>query len=65
MAKEPLVKVDTDVQGDAPIEKDLGTKDDRIRERAYQIWIDEGQPHGRELDHWLRAKWEVEGAPDS
>ncbi|MGC2786419.1 MAG: DUF2934 domain-containing protein [Roseiarcus sp.] len=26
--------------------------------------MDEGHPHGRELDHWLRATWEVEGAPE-
>jgi hypothetical protein len=64
MANEPLVEAGSDVQGDAPIEKDPGTKHDHIRERAYHIWVDEGQPHGRELDHWLRARWEVEGAPN-
>ena len=31
----------------------------RIRDRAYRIWIDEGQPDGRYLDHWLRAEKEV------
>jgi hypothetical protein len=38
--------------------------DDHIRERAYLIWIDEGRPDGREVDHWLRAKWELEGEHD-
>src|SRR5215467_9920490 len=61
MADEPLVESGSGVHSDAPTEKNPGTKDDHIRERAYQIWVDEGQPHGRELDHWLRAKWEVEG----
>ena len=32
----------------------------RIRDRAYRIWIDEGQPDGKDLDHWLRAKREIE-----
>jgi hypothetical protein len=32
----------------------------RIRDRAYRIWLDEGQPDGKYLDHWLRAKREVE-----
>jgi len=32
----------------------------RIRERAYRLWLDEGQPEGKSLDHWLRAKREVE-----
>jgi hypothetical protein len=63
MANEPLVESDSGAQSDAPIEKDLGTEDDRVRERAYHIWVDEGHPEGRELDHWLRAKSEVEGAP--
>lgn len=62
MANEPLAESDSGVHGDAPIEKDPGSKDHHIRERAYHIWIDEGRPDGRELDHWLRAKWQVEGA---
>ena len=35
----------------------------RIRERAHEIWIEEGRPEGRATDHWLRAKWELEQAP--
>jgi len=30
-----------------------------IRLRAYTIWIEEGQPHGRDLEHWLRARDEL------
>jgi hypothetical protein len=37
-----------------------GHKDNQIRERAYLICVDEGRPNGREVDHWLRAKWELE-----
>ena len=32
----------------------------RVRDRAYRIWVDEGQPEGKYLDHWLRAKREIE-----
>ncbi|MDP4026615.1 DUF2934 domain-containing protein [Methylobacterium sp. NEAU 140] len=32
-----------------------------MRERAYKIWEENGQGHGHDLDHWLRA--EVETAP--
>lgn len=28
----------------------------RIRDRAYAIWLDEGRPHGRDADHWLQAE---------
>ena len=31
----------------------------RIRDRVYRIWIEEGQPDGKYLEHWLRAKREV------
>jgi hypothetical protein len=30
-----------------------------IQELAYKIWLEEGCPHGRDLDHWLRAESEV------
>lgn len=36
--------------------------EDRIRKRAYEIWEQEGQPHGREVDHWLRAAEEIAAA---
>ena len=36
-------------------------REQRIRERAFQIWIDEGQPEGKDKEHWTRATEEVEG----
>ena len=27
----------------------------RIRERAYRKWLDDGRPDGQALAHWLRA----------
>lgn len=33
--------------------------DERIRERAYQIWLSEGQPVGRDAEHWDRARQQV------
>ena len=29
--------------------------EDQIRETAYLIWLDEGQPHGQDEAHWLKA----------
>ncbi|UFN47299.1 DUF2934 domain-containing protein [Roseomonas sp. OT10] len=37
---------------------------DRIRERAYAIWEREGRPHGRDADHWDRARQEIEGGAE-
>jgi Protein of unknown function (DUF2934) len=39
--------------------------DEAIRQRSYLIWKQEGCPEGRNLDHWLRAKAEVEAEPRS
>ncbi|MGQ4273366.1 DUF2934 domain-containing protein [Terrihabitans sp. B22-R8] len=41
-------------------------KDELIRLRAYEIWIQEGQPEGREREHWLQARREIlgDGAPE-
>jgi Protein of unknown function (DUF2934) len=30
-------------------------RDERIRQRAYEIWEREGRPHGREEEHWRLA----------
>lgn len=31
----------------------------RVRERAYAIWEEEGREHGNDLAHWFRAKAEI------
>ena len=36
--------------------------DEAIRERSYLIWESEGRPSGKELEHWIRARDELEGA---
>ena len=33
----------------------------RIEQRAYRIWIEEGRPLGRDLEHWHRARAETAG----
>lgn len=33
-------------------------KHEQIRTRAYQIWEEEGRPHGRDHHHWTRAEQE-------
>ncbi len=37
-------------------------REEKIRQRAYGIWEQEGYPHGRADDHWQRAVHEVEKA---
>ena len=33
-------------------------EDTRIRQRAYEIWLEEGMPQGRAVEYWLQAKRE-------
>lgn len=34
--------------------------EEAMRQRSYEIWQREGRPEGRALEHWLRAKAELE-----
>jgi hypothetical protein len=34
-----------------------------IAGRAYEIWLNEGCRHGRDLEHWLQAEHELAGKP--
>ncbi|RDJ03843.1 DUF2934 domain-containing protein [Rhizobium grahamii] len=34
----------------------MNEQEQRRRQRAYQIWEDEGRPEGQHLDHWARAE---------
>ena len=34
-------------------------REERIRQRAYQIWQSEGHAHGRHEDHWHQAEREI------
>ena len=37
--------------------------DERVRERAYQLWEAEGKPEGQDFEHWMRAREEIETMP--
>ena len=36
--------------------------DTRIADAAYHLWLKEGRPEGQDMDHWLRARAELEAA---
>lgn len=36
-------------------------REERIRQRAYEIWESEGRPEGAHDEHWLRAVKEIDG----
>jgi len=33
----------------------MNEHEENIRRRAYEIWEQEGRPHGQEMKHWLQA----------
>ncbi|SFZ85813.1 Protein of unknown function [Devosia enhydra] len=37
--------------------------DEDIRRRAYDLWVAEGRPHGRDRDHWDQAARELDATP--
>ncbi|WP_409527034.1 DUF2934 domain-containing protein [Rhizobium sp. BK650] len=41
------------------MEADMASNEERIRQRAYEIWEREGRPHGEDMKHWLQAFQEI------
>ena len=37
-------------------------REDRIRQRAHQLWEEQGRPEGRQADHWDQARTEFGNA---
>lgn len=34
----------------------MDNREEQLRQRAYDIWQSEGEPHGRDRDHWEQAE---------
>ena len=43
----------------------MATKEDQIRQRAYEIWEREGRPHGDDMKHWLQAFQEIAASAEA
>jgi hypothetical protein len=39
---------------------DNTSKEARIRQQAYLVWLEEGRPEGRDKEHWDQAERTVE-----
>ena len=46
----------------AEISEGNAARDEEIRLRAYEIYLERGEQPGRDLDDWLQAERELEGA---
>ncbi|WP_312861912.1 DUF2934 domain-containing protein [Rhizobium sp. BK650] len=47
------------VQVTVSMEAEMASNEERIRQRAYEIWEREGRPHGEDMKHWLQAFQEI------
>jgi hypothetical protein len=47
------------------MEEKMGLKEDRIRQRAYEIWEREGRPQGEDMKHWLQAFQEIAASAEA
>lgn len=39
-------------------------REEAIREQAYALWHEQGQPEGKDREHWLQAEREHDGHDD-
>lgn len=51
----------TSTQAETEVSVKNSARDEEIRRRAYEIYLERGQQPGRELDDWLQAQRELEG----
>ncbi|QWW72108.1 DUF2934 domain-containing protein [Rhizobium sp. WYJ-E13] len=43
----------------------MAVNEDRLRQRAYEIWEQEGRPHGEDMKHWLQAFQEIAASTEA
>ena len=60
MAKNPKVTKTAEREPSPRGETKRVPTEAEVRERAHEIWVAEGMPAGREVDHWMRARRELE-----
>jgi hypothetical protein len=67
MSSKPTRNKSTDAEVRHPEAREFPAEnsacDEEIRCRAYEIYLERGQQAGGELDDWLQAERELEGAP--
>jgi cell division protein FtsN len=42
------------------MERKMADSEDWIKNRAYELWEQDGQPHGKDAEHWEQARLEYE-----
>jgi len=55
----PATSTQVEEIGAAPVGN--ASRDEEIRRRAYEIYLEHGEQSGCELDDWLQAERELEG----
>ncbi len=60
MAKRGAKSPDTG-RGDPPAAPE--SVEDAVRRRAYELYLEGGRAHGRDLENWLEAEREINARP--
>jgi hypothetical protein len=53
-----------DWKREQPVAQSDHDKEEAVRRRAYELWLEEGKAHGRDREHWSRAKEEIAKAQE-
>jgi hypothetical protein len=53
-----------DWKREQPVGQSDHDKEEAVRRRAYELWLEEGKAHGRDREHWSRAKEEIAKAQE-
>lgn len=47
-----------------PDQESAEPTDEEIALAAYRIWLQEGSPHGRDKEHWVKAREQLKKTKD-
>ena len=45
-------------------ERKIKPSDEEVAIQAYQLWEQEGRPAGRDFDHWVKAKTQLNASAE-
>lgn len=63
MANISVKKVDTAAKRGLPIFEEIAKRIERVRQRAFELFLNRGQESGHAMDDWLKAEREIMGWP--
>ena len=63
MANISVQKINTEAKDGRPIFEEIAKRIERVRQRAFALFLNRGQESGHALDDWLKAEHDIMGWP--